>query len=141
MTVRRRHFLILLGALLTPLPAFAKKNQPRGGDVKSFLYGFGYESPETRQRNQKFGDDAEESAAVFIIAKDEAAALAWGHEISEWFVRKLFGNPGESWTKGRFASWIEHDAAKISAAAKTKPPLPTVHAGEYPNFDQMRPRR
>ena len=107
---------------------------------KSFLYGFGYESPETRQRNQKFGDDAEESAAVFIIAKDEAAALAWGHEISEWFVRKLFGNPGESWTKGRFASWIEHDATKIAAAAKTKPPLPTVHAGEYPNFDQMRPR-
>jgi hypothetical protein len=143
--VQRESRLFLLAVLLVSGHAFGKAKRPEGrgktnpGET-AFLYQFGYETPETRKRNQKFGDDGEESGAVFIIAKDEAAALAWGQEISEWFVRKLFADPKVSWKRDRFAFWIEHKPDTIEAARRMKPQAPTVRQGEYPRFEQMRPR-
>ncbi|HEY2155304.1 MAG TPA: hypothetical protein VGH33_06715 [Isosphaeraceae bacterium] len=46
--------------------------------MADFLFVFGYESPEERRINQVQGTDFESSAAVWIDAPDEAAALQAG---------------------------------------------------------------
>jgi hypothetical protein len=74
--------------------------------VPTFHYGFGFESPRQARNNAAHGWDDEDSQAVLIDADDEASALAWGHEISERFIKILFRDDRVSW-QNRFSSWIE----------------------------------
>jgi hypothetical protein len=58
--------------------------------MPTFLYIFGFESPRQSRNNTDLGWDDEDSQGVLIDACDEAAALAWGREISERFIKLLF---------------------------------------------------
>jgi hypothetical protein len=74
-----------------------------------YLYRFGFESPRQLRDNAAHGWDDEDSQGVLIEAPDEAAALAWGQEVSERFVQLLFKDERVSWRKLGYANWIERD--------------------------------
>lgn len=102
-----------------------------------YLYRFGYSTPDQWASNEAHGWDDEFSEALYIIANSPDAALDWGREISEEFVRQLFvakGWRGEipSWKKANFAHWIDQspDAAGLN--------VPTIKAGEFPEFSRWR---
>jgi hypothetical protein len=60
---------------------------------------------------EKHGWDDENSAAFFIEAFSEHEALTWGREISQEFVRRLYGDRGLIWRPTDYAHWIEADPA------------------------------
>lgn len=97
-----------------------------------YIYGFGYESPIEFATNRDSGTDFESSALFRIRAGNEELALAWGEQLSEWFVALLFMDPSKSWKAEAFARWIEQtpDQATTDAASKLDP----VDVGEYPDF-------
>jgi hypothetical protein len=92
-----------------------------------YLYKFGFESPLQRRNNDAYGLDHEDSQAVLIEAENEAAALAWGQEISEQFIRLLFKNESVSWMSWGYAKWVE-------PPGETWPGQQTVTVGTFPDF-------
>jgi hypothetical protein len=101
---------------------------------EEYLYCFGYESPTERETNARAGTDFESSAAIRIEAESEEQALEWGMEISERFVKALFGEENVSWRAERFAAFIENDPDVLD---RWRESLPKVTVGEYPNFDTL----
>src|SRR5690349_22260464 len=101
-------------------------------DRRVYIYGFGYESPVEFATNRDSGTDFESSALFRIRAESEQSALAWGEQLSEWFVALLFKDPAKSWKAEAFARWIEQtpDQATTDAASKLEP----VDVGKYPDF-------
>ena len=75
--------------------------------MASFLYILGFESPRQLRNNDSHGWDDEDSQRVLIDAPDEAAALAWGREISERFLKLLFEDDRVSWRERDYGGWIE----------------------------------
>jgi hypothetical protein len=61
-----------------------------------------------------------------IEAPDEAAALSWGCEVAERFVRQVCG---ESWRAGNFAHWVEPLSACSWAVGR-----PPVGIGQFPEL-------
>jgi hypothetical protein len=105
-----------------------------------YLYIFGYQTPEQQARTG-IGEDAEEaSEATFIEAESAEQALAWGREISEEFVRRLFGTQVVDWKSNNFVHWVE-------AEPQTEYPedilqsLPVVACGQHPDFKSLRGQR
>ncbi|HZZ86686.1 MAG TPA: hypothetical protein VFE30_19325 [Anaeromyxobacteraceae bacterium] len=106
-----------------------------GGTVQEHLYVFGYEDPIEAKSNDTHGTDFESSLCFKILAETEEEALRWGQELSESFVKKLFGDPAKSWKAERFANWIEHEPdALLQEAAQRMPP---VRVGEHPDFEAI----
>lgn len=98
-----------------------------------YLYRFGFESPRQFRNNAAHGWDDEDSQGVLIDAPDEAAAFAWGQEVSERFIQLMFKDDGMSWQKLGYASWIE-------PLVETWPDLQRVAIGALPNFSSwLRP--
>jgi hypothetical protein len=97
-----------------------------------YLYVFGFESPWQLRNNDAQGWDHEDSQGVLIDAADEAAALAWGQEISERFIKLLFRNQEISWRDRGYANWIETPAG-------TWPDQQRVTVGEFPDFTSWLP--
>lgn len=62
--------------------------------MQSFVFQFGYEPPLERAVNERERTDFESSQRFVIEAPDEVAALTWGCEVAEQFVRQTCG---ESW--------------------------------------------
>jgi hypothetical protein len=96
--------------------------------MRTFLYTFGFESPRQARNNARslYWDD-EDSQRVLIDADDEAAALAWGHEISERFMKLLYRDDSVSWGD-RYANGVETPGEDTSDVQH-------VRVGEYPNFE------
>ena len=109
--------------------------------MDKFLFRFGYCTPQQWQANEANDWDDESSAALFIVAPSADAALDWGTEVANAFVRKQFEiadwkGPIPTWTEGRFAHWIEElPAAHFSQEQLAR--LPVVRTGELPNFDNL----
>lgn len=95
---------------------------------QAFVFRFGYETPRQQAANVARGWDDESSQWVVIEASDEAAALAWGREVAERFVREL---GGESWWAGGFAHWVEPLAACPWAVGREP-----VAVGHLPDFSR-----
>jgi hypothetical protein len=95
-----------------------------------FLYGFGYETPRQYRLNSQMGWDDEDSLAILIEADDEGAALNWGREVSEKFVKQLYQDDTVSWKGLGYASWIESSSREPSST------LPLIRLGEFPDFAQ-----
>lgn len=103
---------------------------------RAYTYVFGYETPAELASNRSAGTDFESSAVLRIIAESEQSALAWGEELSEWYVALLFQEPRKSWKAENFARWIDlaPDESLRQAAALLDP----VEAGDYPEFARLR---
>lgn len=102
----------------------------------AFLFMFGFESPTEHLWNERNGTDDESSWAVWISAASSDAALAWGQQIAEEFVRQLFEQAGvapRSWTTDGFAHWISDDKSQLDAA-RLERSIPTVAIGEMPDL-------
>ena len=102
--------------------------------VPAYLFIFGYETPTQHDNNAAHGWDDEDSEATFIDAASEDDALAWGCEIAERYVGRLWaarGERGPSWKGSEFAYWIETDPTRIDDARRVS--VPTVRIGEYPD--------
>ncbi|MCX7356646.1 MAG: hypothetical protein NT015_00615 [Alphaproteobacteria bacterium] len=98
---------------------------------QSFLFSFGFESPEERRSNERSGTDFESSWSVRIAANSGEEAIDWGRQVAETFVRRLYQNagmPDRSWIADGFAHWIEESEDHGEDA-------PSVTVGEMPNFD------
>jgi hypothetical protein len=94
--------------------------------VSQFVFRFGYETPEQAADNARGGWDDEGSQWIIITAPDELAALAWGREVAERFVRHIGGG---SWQGGDFAHWIEPLSECPWAVGR-----PPVTIGQDPDF-------
>lgn len=106
--------------------------------MQSFLFRFGYSTPDQWVSNQKHGWDDECSGAFFVYAETPLIALSWGREVAESYVRSQFEKAGwtkiPSWKEGQFANWIEENpAAKFSTTDLEK--LPRVNEKEIPDFE------
>ena len=102
--------------------------------MPAFLFRFGFETPVQHRNNAAHGWDDEDSQAVFIDGPDADAALAWGREVAEAFVKRLWaarGEPGPSWKDGQFAHWIETDPGEIANARAHG--IASVRVGEHPD--------
>lgn len=100
-----------------------------------FLFGFGYETPSQHANNKRNSWDDEDSEAVFIECDDAEAALAWGREIAEAFVQRLWvaaGKTGPSWKAGNYSNWIETDPKVLATIGAND--APRVKIGEHPRF-------
>ena len=75
--------------------------------MNTFLYRFGYETPRQSLTNERGGWDDEDSQVVLIDAETQEAALRWGQEISERFIKLLFNDEKVSWKESHFAAEIE----------------------------------
>ena len=105
--------------------------------MPEFLYVFGYETPEQAKSNSAHGWDDEDSEAVFIEAESAIAALEWGRQISERFIRQLYHTDDVSWWQSSFAHWIaERPEDEYTPEALST--LPHVRHGEHPTFPNVR---
>lgn len=101
------------------------------------LYVFGYETPEQAKANAAHGWDDEDSEAVFIEADSADAALDWGRQISEQFIRQLYRIDDAGWWRTSFAHWIaERPESEFTAEALST--IPHVRHGEHPIFRDTR---
>lgn len=105
--------------------------------VAEYLYVFGYETPEEERCNRTMSTDFESSAMLRILAEDEAAALDWGREVSEAFVKALFQDPSVSWKAAGFACWIERTPDESSRTRWES--IPVVAVGQLPDFGSWQP--
>jgi hypothetical protein len=94
--------------------------------LMTFVFRFGYEMPQQEAANAARGWDDESSQWIVIEAPDEGAALAWGREVAERFVRELGCG---SWRAGSFAHWVEPPAVCPWAVGR-----PVVAVGQFPDF-------
>lgn len=106
--------------------------------MRTFLYRFGYCTPDQWAGQEAHGWDDETSGAFFVVAETEDSALAWGQEVSEALVHHLFQRAhwlGDvpSWKEARFASWIEQ-APAVEFRDGELQELPTVYFGELPDL-------
>ena len=101
--------------------------------INKYLYIFGYQTPQQVAQAENDNEAEEASEAVFIEAESAEQALAWGREISEEFVRRLFGDQAVDWKSKNFAHWVEvepqSEYPKDILAA-----LPVVPCGQHPDF-------
>jgi len=100
-----------------------------------FLYIFGYNTPDQIEAFENYGYDDEDSESVFIEAKSEAEALAWGREISREFIRRFYGARGLVWDSADYANWIEAvPQRRFTSGVLARTPV--VRVGEHPALDE-----
>jgi len=104
--------------------------------MAKYLYIFGYQTPEQVVNAARQGIPDEASRALFIEADSPEQALAWGREVSEEFVRRLFPGQQVSWKALNFAQWIE-SAPQTEYPAEILAQLPAIACGSYPDFDRL----
>ena len=102
--------------------------------MSRYFYVFGYNTPDQSRRNDQFGWDDEDSAAVIIEAESEDSAREWGQQIAEEYVKRLFGDQNVSWRKQGFADRVERID---SAAAAQVSGVPFVERGHYPDWEDF----
>lgn len=95
--------------------------------MQVFMYSFGYETPEQEQNNRRFGYGDEDSAAVLIRAADASQALAWGNQVAEAFLTKMYEPDEVSWKARGYSSWVE-------PCNEDESDLPCIGVGEFPTF-------
>lgn len=66
--------------------------------MEKYLFVFGFETPEQKIANSTYGYDDEDSAAVFIRAKNEEEALNWGKQIIKEAMRFLYKENTSEWS-------------------------------------------
>jgi hypothetical protein len=98
--------------------------------MSAYLYCFGYETPSQLNNNSQNGWDDEDSQTLLIEAETEEAALRWGQEISERFIKLLFKDEMISWKRLGYANGIER--ADLDSMHGTL----LVREGEYPDFSK-----
>lgn len=98
-----------------------------------FVYGFGFETPDQWVANRQHGWDDENAATIIIRADNADAALAWGREVAEASVRRLFDRIHHAevpkWKEQDYADWIEEAPADSHSIE--------VEVGEMPDLDWL----
>ncbi|MEO8380643.1 MAG: hypothetical protein ABI779_13340 [Acidobacteriota bacterium] len=101
--------------------------------MKRFAYGFGFETPKQWIANRQYGWDDEDSAIIMIRAENADAARAWGREIADASVRRLFEHAHAqelpNWQEEQYADWIEEAAPESDGVE--------VVVGELPDLDWL----
>jgi hypothetical protein len=101
--------------------------------TNKYLYIFGYQTPEQLARAAEDEHTEEASEAVFIEAESAEQALAWGRQISEEYVRSLFGDLVIDWKSKNFAHWVEEDPQN-EYPKDILENIPVVSYGQHPDF-------
>lgn len=86
-------------------------------------YTFDFEGPARNSGRSVYRD----AQRVLIDADDEAAALAWGQEISERFFKLLYRDEN--------ASGGDRYTKRVETPAECRSDVQHVHTGEYPDFE------
>ena len=102
-------------------------------ETNKYLYIFGYRTPEQMALASTDENAEESSEAVFIHAQSQDQALAWGREISDKYIRQLFGDGLVDWKSMNFAHWVESEPQREYPAAILEK-LPVVAYGSFPDF-------
>ncbi len=102
-----------------------------------YLYIFTYQTPAQRAAADSTPDSAEESSrALFISADSPEQAQAWGAEIAEAFLRRLFSDPQLSWKSLSYPNWVETESEK-DYPRDILATLPEVNCGVFPDLDKL----
>lgn len=100
--------------------------------MSRFLYIFSYQTPQQAAvPNQACPDES--CHALFIEAESADKALAWGRQISDEFVKRLFSGEGPRWSEQDFAHWVEAEPER-EYPAEVLQQLKAVGYGEFPQF-------
>jgi len=99
---------------------------------KPYLYIFCFQTPAQRNASLSPGEIEESSQGIFIEAESPEQALAWGREISETYVQRLYSPEPISWKTQGFAHWVE-SAPKKDYPESILQRLPVVAYGSYPD--------
>ncbi|MCX5662970.1 MAG: hypothetical protein NTW19_25070 [Planctomycetota bacterium] len=94
--------------------------------MPTFLYIFGYETPNQARHNTLLGWSDEDSRQLLIDAKDEVEALEWGSKVSDRFIQLLYRDPRVS--SDGYAQWVE-------VPPEPWPDVPRVAVGVMPDFE------
>jgi hypothetical protein len=98
----------------------------------TFIYGFGFETPSQRARNEANGWDDEDSAALVIDADSSQEALEWGRTVAEAFFKWLCDDPAVSWLAGQYADYLETETQSRWTSEQRRS-LVTVAVGQMPD--------
>lgn len=98
-----------------------------------FIYGFGFETPSQRARNEANGWDDEDSAALVIDAESPKKALEWGRTVAEAFFKWLYDDPDASWLAGQYADYLEAESESRWTSEQRRS-LVTVALGQMPDL-------
>jgi len=105
--------------------------------TNKYLYIFGYQTPEQLAGAAKDEHAEEASEALFIEAQSAERALAWGREISEEYVHRLFEGQAVDWKSMHFAHWVENEP-QTEYPIDILASLPVVSDGQYPDFQAFK---
>ena len=105
--------------------------------MKEHLFIFGFETPSEYEHNAEHGTDDEDCEAVYIQAESEQAAVEWGAEIAEEFLRCLFKDPNVSWKKRTYAGFIDNHPTTKWTPEECARNLQHVNYGEMPDIAKM----
>ena len=105
--------------------------------MTKYLYVFSYQTPEQQVLSAEPGVPDESCQAVFIEADSKEEALAWGRQISEEFVRGLFGSQSVSWSEQNFPHGIESEP-HLEYPQHVLEGLPAVRCGVHPDFQAIK---
>jgi hypothetical protein len=105
-------------------------------EPNTYLYIFGYRTPEQTIAASRDENAEESSDAVFIQAASPELALEWGREISERYVQRLFGDRPVDWKSMNFAHWVESEPREEYPASILEA-IPVVTYGNYPDFKHL----
>jgi hypothetical protein len=101
-------------------------------NTKKYLYIFGYQTPQQVALAATDQHSEESSEALFIEAESPEQALAWGREISDNFVRRLFHDQPIDWKSMNYVHWVECEQMEFPATILDQ--LQVVAFGHFPNF-------
>ncbi|MGI9627502.1 MAG: GNAT family N-acetyltransferase [Longimicrobiales bacterium] len=99
---------------------------------QTFLFRFGYESPEEWLSNQRDGTDFESSAAAWVAAADAAQAEDLGRGYAHRFVAGVFHDAGVAfpgWLDSDYAHWLEPES-DIEATPSELEDIPRIRMPE-----------
>ncbi|SFQ54381.1 hypothetical protein SAMN05216229_1372 [Geopseudomonas sagittaria] len=105
--------------------------------MQTYLVGLQYHEPESYALwKNGVVEDYESSTGIFVKAKSEGEALAWGMEVANAVLRAANNDSGLSAGTFGYECWIEHNPEK-SDWQHCLSFFQEVAVGELPNIEKM----
>ena len=102
--------------------------------MTKYYFSFGFMEPEeAAQLGLHVGGDPESSTGIWIWAESEEAAIRWGREIAENFMKILYADGSFSWKQLNYVNGIFQKTVQYLSPEQLAI-TPEVTAGEWPDI-------
>lgn len=105
--------------------------------TQDHVFCFGYQNPVLAAAERDQGWDGEASSLFIVRSESAESALAWGCEVVEKLVHRMFSEEGwegapPSWKASQFGHWIEDDEEELEDIDTAS--VPMLNEGEMPDL-------